>query len=339
MKTKYKILVYPILIIGLCCLLLNSCKKKDDNTPTPGPTPTLTTAEVTNVLINTAKCGGTISSDGGSTITEKGVCWSTHTSPTTSDNKTNDGAGAGLFTSEIKGLLPATTYYLRAYATTSNGTGYGSSMVFTTLSDNLTDIEGNVYKTVQIGDQIWMAENLKTTKYNDGTNIPLVTNGDDWSILTTPAYCWYNNDMASNKLTYGALYNWYAIHTGKLCPVGWHVPSDAEWYTMEHYVDSTINDPNVINYRGTDCGTKLKNTSGWDNSGNGTNNYNFKALPGGGRYLGGAFFHIGDIGNWWSSTEYQNTNGWFRTLLGNSPASYRTNGNKFLGFSVRCIRD
>ncbi len=339
MKTKYKMLIGPVLILGLLFLLLNSCKKKDD-TQEPGPTPTLITAEVTNVLINSAKCGGSISSDGGSTITEKGVCWSTHTIPTITDNKTNDGAGAGVFNSNIKGLIPSTTYYLRAYATTSNGTGYGSSMVFTTSSDQVTDMDGNVYKAIQIGNQIWMAENLKTTKYNDGTNIPLVTNNTDWSSISTPAYCWYDNDI-SNKNTYGALYNWYTVNTGKLSPAGWHVPSDTEWYTLENYVDSTINDLNATGYRGTICGTRLKSTSSWYNTGNGTNDYGFNAMAGGIRlYMNGVFDLLTLNAVWWTSTENPAPNIWIRSLASNEAGSQRTKyPYKTMGFSVRCVKD
>ena len=98
-----------------------------------------------------------------------------------------------------------------------------------------TDIDGNVYHTVTIGTQIWMVENLKTTRYNDGSPIPFVTDSSSWSNLTTPGYCWYNNDT-TNKNTYGALYNWFAVNTGKLAPTGWHVPTDDEWTTLTTYL-------------------------------------------------------------------------------------------------------
>jgi uncharacterized protein (TIGR02145 family) len=102
-------------------------------------------------------------------------------------------------------------------------------------AQTVKDIDGNVYKTVTIGKQVWMAENLKTAKYNDGKTIPLVTDNTEWSNLSAPAYCWYNNDIA-NKEVYGALYNWYTVNTNKVCPKGWHIPIDAEWTTLTTYL-------------------------------------------------------------------------------------------------------
>jgi hypothetical protein len=97
-------------------------------------------------------------------------------------------------------------------------------------SDMVTDVDGNEYKTMKIRDQIWMTENLKTTRFNDGTPIPLVDNILKWQQIQLPAFCWYNNDEKTNKKSMGALYNWYAVETGKLCPIGWHVPSDKVWF-------------------------------------------------------------------------------------------------------------
>ena len=155
------------------------------------------------------------------------------------NSKTTDGSGTGTFTSSITGLTAGTTYYVRAYATNSAGTGYGNDISFTTQQGgvgNVTDDDGNVYHSVTIGTQVWMVENLKTTKYNDGTSIPLVTDATDWHNLLTPGYCWNNNDEATYKATYGALYNWYTVNTGNLCPTGWHVPGDAEWTTLTTYL-------------------------------------------------------------------------------------------------------
>jgi len=178
-----------------------------------------------------------ITSDEGKSITARGVCWSTNQDLTIADNKTTNSSGVGIFVSYIIGLTPNTTYHLRAYATNSNGTGYGSAISFATKSSigTITDIDGNYYTTVTIGTQVWMVENLKTTKYNDGTGIPLVTDNTVWCNLSTPGYCWYNNDETTYKNPYGALYNWHTVHTGKLCPSGWHVPTDSEWITLTSY--------------------------------------------------------------------------------------------------------
>ena len=125
----------------------------------------------------------------------------------------------------------------------SNGQLASLSLQFNALLAQLgvvvQDIDGNNYLTVTIGTQIWMAENLRTTKYNDGTAIPLVTDNTTWANLTTPAYCWYNNDAKTNGSTYGALYNWYSVNTKKLCPTGWHVPNDTEWTTLTTYLGGT----------------------------------------------------------------------------------------------------
>jgi len=200
-----------------------------------------------------------------------------------------------------------------------------------TNEGTVTDIDGNVYSTVQIGDQVWMSENLKTTTYNNGTSIDLVTDNTAWENNTTGAYCWYDNDEAQYADTYGALYNWHAVNTGNLCPEGWHVPTDAEWTALEDYIGSD-------GHSGTE-GTALKATSGWNNDGNGTDDYGFTALPGGYRYYDGAFYYIGSYGNWWSATEGTAINAWDRSLYYDVSYVYRYYDSKESGFSVRCLRD
>ena len=195
-------------------------------------------------------------------------------------------------------------------------------------ANTVTDIDGNVYHTVTIGTQIWMAENLKTTKYNDGTAIPLVT-GAAWDNLTTPGYCWYN-DSAIYANTYGALYNWYAVKTGKLAPTGWHVPTDSEWEVLGNYLggDSVAGGP-------------LKSTSTlWDSPNTGaTDATGFAALPGGCRYNDGSFKGIGNNGLWWSSTAIVATFSWYRCMSYYGAIVSRINANNGFGFSVRCVRD
>jgi len=198
----------------------------------------------------------------------------------------------------------------------------------------LTDVEGNVYQVVKIGDQFWTVENLKTTKYNDGTDIALETEFSEWKYLTTAAYCWYSNDESANKDTYGALYNWYAVNSDKLCPEGWHVPTDAEWTTL-------------VDYLGGDniAGDKLKESGSthWGSSNTGaTNESGFTALPGGYRDENyGAFNYMGGTGCWWTSTEDvdHTSSAWSRYLDSGSNDVPRYYRSKVFGFSVRCIKD
>ena len=170
----------------------------------------------------------------------RGVCWSTSETPTIEDNKTTDGAGEGSLVSILTDLQMETTYNVRAYAINGAGTAYGNVISFTTP---LVDFDGNIYTTVKIGDQIWLVGNLKTTRYNDGSPIPKVADYMAWSNQAAPAYCWYNNDSLTYKPSYGALYNWYAVSTGKLCPVGWHVPTDGEWTSLTEYLGGIIVQP------------------------------------------------------------------------------------------------
>lgn len=313
----------------------------------PATLPELTTSPLTSITINSAECGGNITSDGLSAITIRGVCWSTSQNPTITDNHTVDGAGTGTFTSSLTGLTQGTNYYARAYATNSIGTSYGNQITISTpLPDGpgstLTDADGNVYNTVWINGRQWTKENLRTTKYNDGSSIALVDNRDLWYNTYTPAYCWLNDDKATYG-NFGALYNWYAVNSSKLCPVGWHIPSDAEWYAMENYVDQTINDPNATGWRGTTAGTKLKATTGWSNGGNGTDDYGFSALPRGSLALtftnSSSFFYSTDEAVWWCGTDSGHS-GWRRIMESDSGKIKRDNsGDSRNGFSVRCIKD
>ncbi len=237
-------------------------------------------------------------------------------------------------------LTDGTTYYVRAYATNSAGTAYGNQLSFITP---VTDIEGNVYKTVAIGTQVWMAENLKTTKYNDNADIPNVPDPALWNSITTPAYSWYNNDIA-NKDIYGALYNWFTVATGNLCPAGWHEPTDAEYNTMELYIGVPLADIDFYGWRGTDQGTQLKSTTGWDAGGNGTNTRGFNVLPGGYlQWLQGEFFGLGTLTYFWSATD-DAINGnpdvaWYRQLDGADTRISKMTTNKTGGKYVRCVKD
>ena len=196
----------------------------------------------------------------------------------------------------------------------------------------MTDQDGNVYKTVTIGTQTWMAENLRTTKYNDGTAIPTVTDNDEWGDLTDGAFCNYNDTANIDYIaTYGRLYNWYTVNTGKLAPIGWHVPTDAEWTTLSDYLGGLSITAGKLKEAGT--------THWYSPNTGATNETGFTALPGGSRSSNGTFGNIGNYGYWWSTTEYNATYSLHRSMSYNynnvSGYSYK----KVLGFSVRCVKD
>lgn len=320
-------------VLFLCALvIIVACKKDEPDPPADNSDkiPTVTTSATSEIMQTSAVCGGEVTSDGGYTVSSRGVCWSINQNPTIADNKTTDGAGAGAFTSELTGLSENTTYYIRAYATNTYGTGYGSTFTFTTLNI-LTDVDGNEYVIVKIGDQIWMAENLKTTRYNDGSSIPLVTDSASWGNMTTAAYCWYSNNEVYYGKTYGALYNFYTVETDKLCPTGWHVPTVDEWNELADFAGGA-----------TIAGGKLKETgtAHWISPNTGaTNDFEFTALPSGKRNIAGSFSNIGEDGFWWSSIANTSTRSFQKRTYYNavnlgSDASGEPNSS---GFSVRCI--
>lgn len=252
---------------------------------------------ITGIGAHMARSGGMVSFSGGADILERGVCWGTSRFPTITDNRTSDGTGIGIFSSILTGLTPDTYYYYRAYATNSFGTAYGSPAYFGTLKltvfdTPVTDIEGNTYNTVKVGNQIWMAENLRTTQYSDGT--PAQVN----------KYDSYNNDTASARL-YGVLYTWNAAMKGTpgsntnpsgvqgVCPTGWHLPGDEEWKTLS-----------TLFSNGYGPGGKLKE-EGFEHwaipNEDATNESGFTALPGG-RWQDGQILSIGQEGYWWSTS-------------------------------------
>ncbi len=210
--------------------------------------------------------------------------------------------------------------------------------------ETVTDIDGNVYSTVQIGDQVWMGENLKTITYNDGISIDLIENNTDWDNNTTGAYCWYDNDEDTYAGTYGALYNWYAVNTDKLCPDGWHVSTDEEWKTLEMELGMSQTEANEQGWRGTNEGSKLAGNAGlWDDGSleddSEFGNTGFTALPGGGRRKDGTFYYVGGHGNWWTATEHSSLDGFYRELEHSRSYVNRSNYRKARGFSVRCVKD
>jgi uncharacterized protein (TIGR02145 family) len=295
--------------------------------------PSLTTTSISQVTSTSAISGGNIIANGGSTVTARGVVWNTNGTPTISDNKTTDGSGTGSYVSDLTGLNLNTTYYVRAYATNSIGTAYGNEVSITTtaISQPVTDIDGNIYNTVQIGTQVWMSENLKTTRYRNGGSIPYVVENTDWGALTTGAWSNYDHDVAGNDYIYGKFYNWYTTLGDTLCPTGWGVPTDAEWTILTDYLGGE-----------SVAGGKMKatGTTYWDipNSG-ATNESRFSALPGGFRDFVGSFDGIRNFTFFWSASENDNYDSWYRNIDYNYSNVFRNFSSKSFGFSVRCLKD
>ncbi|MDA3893894.1 MAG: FISUMP domain-containing protein [Salinivirgaceae bacterium] len=314
--------------------------------------PTLKTIAATNITAITATSGGNIIDDGGFSITARGICWSKNNHPTIENSFLVDGIGIGEIICTMTSLTEHTTYFVRAYATNINGTAYGNEISFETYGA-VVDIDGNTYKTVIIGEQEWMAENLKVTHYSDGIEIPLVTSNSIWSNLDDnnieDAFCYYNNNVNGEKYIYGALYTFAAAK--KACPTGWHLPSDAEWTILVNFLitngynwDSTIIEDKIAKSLASSNGwnsSSREGAVGYDQSSN--NRSRFTALPGGtrgGSSTPGTFDFLGNTGYWWSSTAYDDSKSYYRYLYYNRD---NTEGGqvslKSFGISVRCVKD
>jgi uncharacterized protein (TIGR02145 family) len=330
MKIKSRIWIFHSIVMGILLILSNNCSKEKNQVP--GEAPVLTTVSVNSVTTTTANCGGNITNDGGAKVTARGLCWTTTQNPTIDDNKTTDGTGTGIFTSAITDLTENTTYYVRAYATNSVATSYGNELFFKTFAGTVSDFDGNVYYTVIIGTQTWMAENLKTTRYGNGdligTTIPATL---DISGESAPGYKWAYDGNESNVPIYGRLYTWYVVSDSRgISPAGWHIPSDTEFTALISYLG------------GGSAGAKIRETgtSHWSGPNSGaTNETGFTALPSGMRYANGTFDEIYRYGNWWCSGEYSATEADFFGVGSIGAHVYGGYNSKSNAYAVRCLKD
>lgn len=238
------------------------------------------------------------------------------------------GATRDLFLVPLAALLFLAQCDDPATVAPDNSNGNGS---WTMSANTLTDPDGNEYTTVTIGTQVWMVQNLRTTRYNDGTAIPQVAHDSLWEELSTPGCCWYGNDEAANKATYGALYNWYAASTGRLAPTGWRVPTNVDLNTLAAYLDGDT----VAGAQMKEAGTVHWRSPNTD----ATNSSGFTALPGGLRLEDGVFYYQGENGCWWSATEYFGSFAHGCDLGYNRGSLNRSNYPKGYGHSVRLMRD
>jgi uncharacterized protein (TIGR02145 family) len=207
-----------------------------------------------------------------------------------------------------------------------------SVIITVKATGTITDYDGNVYSIVEIGTQTWMVENLKVTHYRNGKPIDNVIDNNDWTTLTSGAFCWYNNEI-SNKNTYGALYNWFALNDSRnIAPDGWHVPTDADWTTLTTFLGGE-----------NEAGGKMKEigTTHWVTPNTGANNISgFSAIASGERdFYNGTFYNLGYSGTWWSSNEIYFSNALFRNLFYTFSYIFPSNQDKKSGYSVRCVKD
>lgn len=331
----------PIKIIYLFALIIiiNGCKKNEQDNAS------IETLVAKNITASSAESGGIISPDGIQTVISRGICWSKKENPTLADNYSSNNDGSGSFKSNIINLNADFTYYARAFYITNEDTVYGNMVEFTTPDyiifnpslqyGTITDVDGNVYKTITIGTQTWMAENLKVTHFRNGEAITNETDLENWGHfqIKTSAYCWYNND-ASNQKIYGAMYNWYAASDNRnIAPLGWHVSSVDDWQTLSSFLGgSQMNN-----------GYRLRETSTahWISknfSPLATNETGFTALPGG--KVTPSPFGFMDIGVGFA---YFWTN---RGTLDGSSCVYLASDITIdnlqpncRGFNVRCVKD
>jgi len=325
---------------------IGSDEGEDMTFTTSGQAPEATTSSPTNVSTVSATLNGLVNANHASTVVtfEYGTTNAYGNSVAATPSPVSGNSTVSV-SAEITGLTANTIYYVRISATNSLGTVFGNTVSFKTPFPNcgtVADIDGNIYNTVIIGTQCWMTENLKTTKYNNGSSIPLVPDVNDWvnlvishtTVYVDPGFCWYNNDMAKYKETYGALYNCavvWSVNNDLLCPVGWHVPIIDEWATLETFWGGS-----------GEAGGHLKESSldHWEDPNSGADNISgFSALPGGYRNPEGQFDSLGYVGYWWTATNVFKMTDYSRSLYFDSTDVSSQISTSNHGFSIRCIKN
>jgi uncharacterized protein (TIGR02145 family) len=290
------------------------------------------TGAVLKVGITSASVSGRILTDNLADVVSTGICWNTKPRPVISNFKLSVHLDSARFICQLNNLTPATIYFLRAFATTATDTVYGDQVVFYTHKQGaVADIEGNYYNSIVIGTQTWLTEDLKTSLFNNGLPITNAAGTDSWLWRKTPAWCWYSNDSANYSFPRGKLYNWYAVETGKLCPTGWHVPSNSEWTTLQNFLGGD-----------TIAGGKLKTTGTffWRSpNARATDQSGFSAIPGGYRSASGKFFYFTIVDNWWSTDIISPDAAYNWHVNHESGRLYHEYSFKSFGYCVRCLKD
>ena len=287
----------------------------------------LTLLDIKNITGTSARFEAIILSKGEGTISQIGYCWSTLQNPTILANKINGTWKDSInFSNTIYSLTKNTKYYVRAFAYNELGLSYSNQIEFSTLNK-----EDSLLESVKIGTQIWTTKNLDVSTYRNGDTIRHASTQQEWQDAASKgegAWCYYNHDPKNGEV-YGKLYNWHAVKDSRiLAPSGYHIPSDLEWSLLTEYLGGE-----------EIAGFKMKSTSGWYDNGNGDNSSGFNAFPGGYCNNDGYFNFITDYGSWWSSSENDAGDAWFRHLNFYTTKVDRGYSHKDSGFSVRCLRD
>jgi len=334
-------LILPILIF-YCIFFVCSCKKESNTQIDSSNELILKTKTATKITNYNAASGGTIINNGTTSILSRGICFSKTVLPTIADQHTSDGNGTGDFNSILNGLDEGTRYYLRSFATTSNITLYGDQLSITT-PNSVSDIEGNKYNVITIGNQYWMQENLKVSTYRNGNIIPKL-NDQAW-ITTTNGACGIIKNSSIDDSIYGRLYNRYAVaDPSELCPAGWHVPDENDWNALVRSIDPNADISGIRTVQSPTAGGSLKEIGikNWTYSSKGANNSSgFTARPAGKRdAISGRYFDEGISCIWWSSS--LGTSGgcnYAHSLFVYDDTISRTGGFVNDGFSIRCVKN
>jgi uncharacterized protein (TIGR02145 family) len=347
MKKRFAFTLMIFISFLSAVFIITSCKKNDDTSSSVATEPTVKTDYVSSVGQKWAKLSGTVNANNltAEIYFEYGPTdsygFEIAADPDTLSDNTNTAVSA-----IISRLAPGATYNYRVKALTISGITYGRDTTFTTTNTiknailfnsglnygSVTDIDGNTYKTIQIGAQIWMAENLNAITFNDKTPIPFGKDATAWTALSTPGYCWYNYDSVS----YGALYNWYVVdaasNSGKnVCPSGWHVPDNTDWTALTTFLGGE-----------SIAGGKLKETGTqhwYSTDAASTNETGFTAIGAGYRYNNGVFNNIKRYSYWWSATKASSVNAYYRNIIYSFDNVENSSSNKKSGFSIRCLKD
>ncbi len=351
MKIQKSILLACTLLAS-ASLSLNGCSKDEDSDKLPQ----LSTNALREITLNSATAGGSLTLNEGSTITAYGSIWSIKQFsgelfangqlPEEIEkqfpdeifiNKTTASLNAGSFNTSMFELTQNQLYFVRAFAINGAGAAYGNEIMFTTAS-TVTDIDGNVYTTLDIGSQKWMTENLRVSRYNNGDEIMHITDGAEWAYLGVTlegAWAWHNNNAGYDS-DFGKLYNWFAVNDDRnLCPSGWHVPTIVEWDQLRDHLDPNAN--GNVNIAGDKM--KTTGTAFWKSPNTGaTNEPGFNAVPGGHRSDNGEFYDF-DQASWWSSSFSDAANAHNYNLYHDYADAYHYVSTKHFGLSIRCVKD